>query len=233
MAQLVSTNLVSIGASLGHVHVPGSALLPSTILKSEPGSEVEIGMGIHNESGSKRVRSNLPELVTMLLAQLLDQNDTDRSFLRIDSQDDIVVLVNNLGGLSQLEMGSIVTEVLGQLKLHHHIRPVRVLSGTYMTSLNGSGFSITLLKIVDADLGPGKSMLDLLAAPAQALGWSSVLSPDVWTEQWNDVQYPAIGANVDRKSAKLKSKESTGVFKNPRRRLTTRYQLIMFKLKGR
>ncbi|KAI9718071.1 MAG: hypothetical protein M1812_004329 [Candelaria pacifica] len=180
VAQLVAHNIVSVGASLSHVHVPGRALPDPTSDEILATEEIEIGMGIHNEPGSHRASVDLPELVKTLLAQLLNWKDEDRAFLPIDKSDPLVLLVNNLGGLSVLELGGVTAEVVEQLDRDYGIKPMRILSGTYMTSLNGLGFSVTLLKLVETDLGPGRSMLDLLHAPAEASGWPSAIQASTW-----------------------------------------------------
>ncbi|RYO82650.1 hypothetical protein DL766_001086 [Monosporascus sp. MC13-8B] len=177
VARLTAENLVSVGASLEHVHVPGRAPPDPRSAESLAPGEVEIGMGIHNEAGSGRARVELPELVRTMLAQLLDQNDKDRAFLRVNSNE-VVLLVNNLGGVSVLELGGITTEVVKQLE-QWGIRPVRVLSGTYMTSLNGLGFSISLLNVVNTDIG-GPSMIQLLDYPCEATGWAAPISKNTW-----------------------------------------------------
>lgn len=98
-------------------------------------SEVEIGMGIHNEPGHSRV-SPVPPLRT-LVAQLIDYivntNDPERSFIpfKNDGRDKVALMVNNLGGVSELELTGIVnaaTEVLGE----RNIGIERVLSGCFM-----------------------------------------------------------------------------------------------------
>ena len=176
IARLTASNIVSVGASLEHVHVPGRAT-GSTSSADLAAGEVELGMGIHNEPGSGRATVALPELVRTMLAQMLDQNDKDRAFLDVNSKD-VVLLVNNLGGVSPLELSGITAEVASQLSSTHNIHPVRVLSGTYMTSLNGLGFSISLLNVVDTGICPG--MLELLDAPAEVTGWSAPISRATW-----------------------------------------------------
>ena len=177
LALLTSGNIVSIGASLDHVHVPGRARPDPSADELLATEEIEVGMGIHNEAGSHRERLNLPELVSHLLNRLLDWTDEDRAFLNIRPDDQILLLINNLGGVSMLEMGGIVTEVVTQLHHTYGIKPVRILSGTYMTSLNGMGFSITLLRMQATGLGVGREMMDLLDAPAGATGWPSIYRP--------------------------------------------------------
>lgn len=137
-------------------------------------------MGIHNEPGSERKTTDLPGLVSTLLSHLLSTSDSDRSFLSITPEDEIVLLVNNLGGVSVLELGGITNEVVEQLEKEWKIKPVRILAGTYMTSLNGLGFSISLLRIQDTGLGEGLAMLELLDAPAEASGWTTAISSETW-----------------------------------------------------
>lgn len=72
-------------------------------------------MGIHNEPGFAHLQPYppLPELVTKMFDSILSTpaQDPDRGFLtglRYDGKDEVVLLVNNLGSLSQLEMGVIL-----------------------------------------------------------------------------------------------------------------------------
>lgn len=173
VARLTANNLVSVGASLDHVHVPGRVV--STEETLQPG-EVEIGMGIHNEFGCGRDKIELPELVQRMLAQLLDKSDIDRAFVNVNSKE-VILLVNNLGGVSVLEMGGITTEVVSQLQSRYNIKPARIYSGTYMTSLNGLGFSISLLNTVNTG---GPSMLELLDAPSEVPGWAAPIRTSTW-----------------------------------------------------
>ncbi|KAI9370791.1 Dak1 domain-containing protein [Aspergillus egyptiacus] len=175
-AQLANDNLASVGSSLEHVHIPGRE--PSN--DSVPEGEVEVGMGIHNEPGSHRVKTTLVELVKTMLFQILDHNDPDRAYITHQRGDKFVLLINNLGGVSTLELSGITDEVYRQLERDYQIKPERVIQGTFLTSLNGLGFSISLLKLADTGLGPGKSFLELLDAPAEAVGWSAPISASTW-----------------------------------------------------
>lgn len=179
LAQLINKNIASVGSSLEHVHIPGREIPEDTV----PSDEVEVGMGIHNEPGSHRVKATFPELVKTMLLQILDHNDTDRAFITRKPGDEFVLLINNLGGLSALELSGVTDEVHRQLEDDYHIKPCRVLQGTYLTSLNQLGFSISLLKLHDTGLGEGKSMLELLDAPAEAVGWSAPIRPATWEQR--------------------------------------------------
>lgn len=55
------------------------------------------------------------ELITRLLDLILKQDDPERSFVKFKEGDDLVLLVNNQGGMSALEMGAVVDETLTQL----------------------------------------------------------------------------------------------------------------------
>lgn len=199
VARLTADNLVSVGASLEHVHVPGRKVVAGEGLKD---GEVEVGMGIHNEPGSGRGELDLPELVSKMLSQLLDTNDKDRAFLNVNSNE-IVLLINNLGGVSVLEMGGITSEVVAQLTGKHGIQPVRILSGTYMTSLNGLGFSISLLNVVNTDIG-GPSMIELLDAPSEAIGWAAPIQKTTWEEKNQAVRTDTTAVSQESKPSGLK-----------------------------
>ncbi|KAK2463564.1 hypothetical protein APHAL10511_004315 [Amanita phalloides] len=143
-ASWVAENVVTIGVGLEHTHVPGTA--PSESFLSS--SEIEIGMGIHNESGHRRL-SPIPTL-SQLLAQLFElltsTSDPERSFVPFKGNDNVVLLVNNLGSVSELELSAIVGEARKSVE-GLGFRILRVLSGTFMTSLNMPGFSISLLRL--------------------------------------------------------------------------------------
>ena len=126
-----------------------------------------------------------------MLAMLLDRSDGDRGFLNVNSNE-VVLLVNNLGGVSPLELGGVTAEVAGQLERNWGIVPVRVLAGTYMTSLNGPGFSVTLLNVVNTDIG-GPSMVQLLDAPAEATGWAAPVAKLTWEAKSQATREGVVG----------------------------------------
>jgi dihydroxyacetone kinase len=79
-------------------------------------------MGIHGETGFQR--TSLPsskELVQKMLDTIIDTQDADRSFLDINPEkDQIALLVNNLGGVSTLELGVVVNDALNYLGLDNN-----------------------------------------------------------------------------------------------------------------
>lgn len=178
MAELATANLVTVGASLSHVHVPGHDESHDNLGVDE----VEIGMGIHNEQGFKRMKvPDTPELINALLRQLLDEGDADRAFLGpIKKGDEFALMINNLGGVSPLELGGVTTEIVNQLDCNYSINLRRVYSGTFMSSLNGNGISISLLRLADG------RMLQYLDMETGTLGWPRSMNLQ---NQHQDVQF--------------------------------------------
>ncbi|KAF7794311.1 hypothetical protein EIP86_005445 [Pleurotus ostreatoroseus] len=183
-AEYVSSRLATIGVGLEHCHVPGTASTESHLAQDE----IEIGMGIHNEPGNRRMRPIPPlnELVPQLVEHLTSTTDPDRSFVPFTGKGDkVILMVNNLGGTSELEMGAIVSEVKKALA-GRNIGVERVLAGTFMTSLNMAGFSITLLLLpsgTESGVSASK-IISLLDDPAGAPGWK-------WTSNAVPIAEPA------------------------------------------
>ncbi|KAL8683856.1 MAG: hypothetical protein Q9224_001148 [Gallowayella concinna] len=205
VGRLAADNLVSVGASLSRVHVPGRSLQEAREEEERLGPGlVEIGMGIHNEPGCEKVKTDLPGLVKTMLAQLLDQHDEDRAYVKIEKGDDTVLLVNNYGGTSNLELSGVVTEIVGQLGQDYGLKPRRVISGTFFGSLNGPGFIISVLRLADNGLGAGKSMLELLDAPAEATGWTAAVKSETWEKEYERVDATDEDDKGDSRSTNLK-----------------------------
>lgn len=115
------------------LQVPGTAASESHLNSST----CEIGMGIHNEPGHRRVSPIPPlsELIPQLLDLLTSTTDPERSFMPFQGKDNIVLLINNLGGLSELELSGIVAETQRTLE-HQGINIKRVLSGSFMVNFH-------------------------------------------------------------------------------------------------
>lgn len=56
------------------------------------------------------------EVIKEMLLYLLDPKDTDRAFVKFDSNDDVAMLINNFGGLSNLELETLTSIVRTQLR---------------------------------------------------------------------------------------------------------------------
>lgn len=203
VAEIINNNLVTIGASLDHCKVPGRKF------ESElTGNQMELGMGIHNEPGVQTLEpipSTEELLANHMLPKLLDPNDEDRAFVKFDEDDEILLLVNNLGGVSNFIISSIAAEATALLERHYKIIPKQTIAGSVMTAFNGNGFSITLLNSSKAtkelqQLFPEvESVFDLLNTFTDAPGWpiaefKGKVAPSVNHDMLrNDVKVKEVG----------------------------------------
>lgn len=164
-----SKRMGTIGLSLSPCSVPGSG--PSFTLADD---EMELGLGIHGEAGVKRMKI-LPakEAVSEMLNHMIDPKSSTR--LDIIKGDHVALLVNNLGGTSQLEMNIVAREAIAYLE-SHGVDVDRAYCGSYVTSLEMAGVSLTVLHSDDTI----KRCLD---APTNAPGWIRPLLPTGSTDR--------------------------------------------------
>lgn len=171
LATEMNANLVTVGSSLDHCHIPGRQHHES--VKDDA---YVLGMGIHNESGLLTI-SPMPspdEIVSRMLTFLLDPNDSDRAFVDFREGDEVSMLINNFGGLSVFELEALADVTLRLLEKDYKIRPVRNFVGAFETSLNGPGFSISLANLSGVARSINSTVdevLRLLDAPTAAPGW--------------------------------------------------------------
>jgi dihydroxyacetone kinase-like protein len=124
-----------------------------------PEDEMEIGIGIHGEPGRTRMHlKSAAEITGLLASAILD----DLPFKRGDS---VLAFVNGMGGTPLIEL-YIVYQELVKVCTAGGIKIARNLVGSYITSLDMAGCSITLLKLDD-------QLTDLWDAPVHtpALRW--------------------------------------------------------------
>ncbi|MDK2808243.1 MAG: phosphoenolpyruvate---glycerone phosphotransferase subunit DhaK, partial [Clostridiales bacterium] len=142
-----------------NVRTMGVALSPCCVPRvGKPGFEIgddemEIGMGIHGETGIRRGKLLKADEI---VEEMLDKIVMD---LPYESFDEVAVLVNGLGATT-LDEQYIVTRKIDDYLKKKNIYVYRYYVGEYVTSLEMAGFSISLLKL-DEEL---KGYLD---APAK------------------------------------------------------------------
>ena len=148
-ANRVIASTRSIGLSLDTCSVPGS-------LKEDriPPGMAELGLGIHGEAGVEQVAS----------AGAIDAiaKVTEKLSVKMPKTPH-VVLINNLGGASCLEM-AILTESLLSSDFGQHIRLV-VGPSAMMTALDMHGFSISVCELADSDEAFLQEASNVLAWP--------------------------------------------------------------------
>ena len=155
----------SIGIALGACTVPAAGQ-PSFTLKDD---EMEFGVGIHGEPGIDRRRfSSLDQTVDEMFDTLLENGAYSRTLRQWDTVkgawqevkqsktalqngDRVIALVNNLGATPLSELYGVYHRLAQRCEASGIIIE-RNLIGSYCTSLDMSGFSITLLKVDDETL---------------------------------------------------------------------------------
>jgi dihydroxyacetone kinase-like protein len=102
--------------------------------------EFEIGIGIHGEPGRERMKMKpASEIVEMMASAVVDD-------IPYNSGDKVLAFVNGMGGTPLIEL-YLVFEELQKYLNGRGIEVTRNLIGSYITSLDMQGCSITLLKL--------------------------------------------------------------------------------------
>lgn len=149
VAEKVIANVRSMGMAMSPCILPGVG---------KPGfqlgeNEMEVGMGIHGEPGVARAQiQSAKEIAGVLLDKILEDYDYSNS--------EVALMVNGLGGTPLSELYILNGEV-SRLLDEKGIKIHRTFVGNYMTSLEMSGCSLTLLKLDD-------ELKELLDAPSDA-----------------------------------------------------------------
>lgn len=141
----------SIGMSLDTCTVPGS-------LKEDriPHGMAELGLGIHGEAGVEQVASiGACDAIAKVIEKLAITMPTTPH----------VVLLNNLGGSSVLEMSILAKELL-KSAIAPHLR-FMIGPGAMMTALDMHGFSVSVMELDNGDA-------DLLSQHVAVPGWPGV-----------------------------------------------------------
>jgi len=121
-----------------------------------PDDEIEVGVGIHGEPGRSRAKIRpAREIVADVVAAILADQP-------LASGEQVIAMVNGLGGTPLLELYIVFGEVAALLEAQG-VRIARNLVGNYVTSLDMAGVSITLCR-ADAEL------LELWDAPVNTPG---------------------------------------------------------------
>ena len=107
-----------------------------------PEGQIELGVGIHGEPGRRRAPlGSASEVVDIMVEAVI-------SDLKPKHGSKVLAFVNGMGGTPLLELYLIYGEVDEKLR-KAGIEPVRNLVGSYITSLEMAGASLTVLELDD------------------------------------------------------------------------------------
>ena len=138
LAGEVNARTKSIGVALTSCTVPAAG----TPTFSLPEDEMEMGVGIHGEPGRKRVKlTEAGDIAEQMLGAILGDYESGAS-------GPVLLLVNGFGGTPSLEL-YLMYEMARRILGKRGITIARSLVGSYVTSLDMAGCSITLTMLDD------------------------------------------------------------------------------------
>lgn len=154
MGNQISECIATLGVASRAATLPG---------KTEPMFELDdhdisYGIGIHGEQGYRTIGFESSEKLAVELVNKLNLKS------HWHTHDPYIVLVNNLGGCTREEELIFTHDILQLLDLEG-LNIIDVKIGTFMTSLNMAGLSVTLFKLHDP------SWLAYYQAPTDAFAW--------------------------------------------------------------
>ena len=148
IARQASRGVFSLGLAMETCNLPGG----ETGDRIKPGL-VELGLGIHGEPGASTVNShNSKQLIGALVETLRASAGDNR----------VAVLINNLGGVSELEM-ALLTKELAHSSLREQIAYL-IGPATLVSSLDMKGFSLSLIVL-------NQVIEQALLADVETTGW--------------------------------------------------------------
>jgi dihydroxyacetone kinase-like protein len=138
MCQKVQDNVRSMGMALTSCTVPAAGKPTFDIGEDE----MEIGVGIHGEPGRTRTKlASADDIAEMLMIPILED-------LPFRSGDRVLAFVNGMGGTPLIEL-YVVYNAVNRILKGRGITIARNLVGSYITSLEMAGCSISLLRLDD------------------------------------------------------------------------------------
>ncbi|KIW13156.1 hypothetical protein PV08_08343 [Exophiala spinifera] len=155
-------------------------LVSENLMTSETSDLQRTGEGENDVTTSKTEVDTPATRVGKTLGNLLDKDVLRSRTVHINSNEP-VVLINHAPRMSPDFLGQVTNETVTQLQNKWNIWPVRVYAGPFVM-VSADGFSITLLNVVNTNLG-GPNMVELLDMPCDAVEWSRWRRKDLWRDR--------------------------------------------------
>ncbi len=139
VAQKAIDNVKSLGFALTSCTVPAKGT-PTFDIGEE---ELEFGVGIHGEPGIKREKmSTADELAKRIVEMILKEMNIE------ENKDEVALLINGFGSTPLQELYLFNNSVTRELA-KKNIKIFRTFVGNYMTSIDMSGASVSIMKLDD------------------------------------------------------------------------------------
>lgn len=152
-ARAAADSARTMGVALGACTIPAVGV-PSFELGDD---EIEFGLGIHGEPGMARQKVDSADSITDRMLDLVLKDGGYGVGARV------ALLVNNLGGTTQMELSIIARRALSHLR-ERGLVVERAWAGTLLSALEMPGFSISVIAVDD-------ERLELLDWATQASSW--------------------------------------------------------------
>ena len=165
-AKLVTSRMGTLGVAIDAVTVPGA----TTVNDRLDDHTIEIGLGIHGEAGMRQSPLlSSKEIAKDMVSEIQAYGRVVDGKVQpmIDKGDELCVLVNNLGGTSNFEMSILANDAVSILEKDYGCQVTRLMVGSYMTSFDMHGASLTILNLT----GAPAELSELLDAPTAAPAW--------------------------------------------------------------
>lgn len=131
-----STRTLAVALTTGTNPISGD------IMFELPDDEIEIGMGVHGEMGQgRRKMCSADELIDIMLPPIIE----DLPFVE---GDEVLVLINNSGSMTQMEMFILYRRIAERLQ-EAGIKVYKSWIGAYATTQEMAGFALSLCKVDD------------------------------------------------------------------------------------
>ena len=164
IGEYYANNIGTIATAATSCYLPGQ-LEKQMRIKDD---ELELGLGAHGEPGAIIIKfDNIQNVITQMFKILLDI-DKKRNYCPwlVDAKDEqIAILINNMGGLAPIEMGIIKKYVIDYIMQkwnwkQSQIKIERIFVGAYITSFDMRGFSVTVMRLSTEKYGDILDALD-------------------------------------------------------------------------
>ncbi|XP_021768921.1 putative 3,4-dihydroxy-2-butanone kinase isoform X3 [Chenopodium quinoa] len=156
-ARRASEMVGTMGVALSVCTLPGQV----TSDRLGPG-KMELGLGIHGEPGA--AVADLQPVDVVVAHVLMQILSPETNYVPIERGNNVVLMINGLGATPVMELMVAAGKAVPRLQLEHGLAVDRVYTGSFMTSLDMAGLSITVMKV-------DEGILQRLDAPTKALAW--------------------------------------------------------------
>jgi len=170
IAMRVASRIGSLGVALDAVSLPGAATINSRLA----GNKMEIGLGIHGEAGirqsplltSKEIAKEIVDTIHQFGFKPYQSSSGDELH-KIQEGQNLILLVNNLGGTSNFEIFILARDLIRYMESSLQCKVSRAFVGSFMTSFNMHGASASILCLGEQE----NDLAALIDAPTDAPAW--------------------------------------------------------------